>query len=67
MGHNTIWGILSAVVAGFLLKQMMEWFNQARYKPMVDLFVSISIFILVGSLIVQGIQTALNILNSIPK
>ncbi len=57
---------MSIVVTGFLAKIMLEWFNQARYKPMVDLIVAISVFISIGSLIIKGIQTAVDVLNCIP-
>lgn len=67
MSNALIWSILGIVVAGFLAKLMLEWFNQARYKPMIDLVVAISVFISVGTLIVRGIQVAVNVLNSIPK
>jgi hypothetical protein len=67
MNESLIWTILWIVVSGFLIKMMLEWFNQARDKPMVDLFVAISVFISVGALIIKGIQTAVNVLNSIPK
>ena len=67
MSQALLWTSLGIVVGGFIIKLMLEWFNQARYKPMVDLVVAISVFISVGALIIQGIQTAINVLNSIPK
>ena len=67
MNESLVWTILWIVIAGFLIKMMLEWFNQARYKPMADLFVAVSVFISVAALVIKGIQTAVNVLNSIPK
>ena len=67
MSNTLIWTILGFVIGGFIGKQILEWVNQGRYKPMIDLVVAISVFISVGALIIKGIQTAVNVLNSIPK
>ena len=67
MTEPLIWTILGTVIGGFIAKMMLEWFNQARYKPMVDLLVAVSIFISISALIIKGVQSAINVLNSIPK
>ena len=67
MSYAPIWTIIGLVVGGFIGKMMLEWFNQARYKPMVDLVVAVSVFISISALIIQGIRTAVEVLNSIPK
>lgn len=67
MSNALIWSIISIVVTGFIGKLILEWFNQGRFKIIIDLVMSISVFILVGGLIIKGIQTASNVINSIPK
>ncbi|MGI6079251.1 MAG: hypothetical protein ACOYCB_14040 [Fastidiosipilaceae bacterium] len=67
MSNALIWGIIGIVVAGFIGKIVLEWFNGGKYKPIVDLVVSITVFIGVASLIVKGIKTAVSVVNSIPK
>ena len=67
MSNTILWGILSAVVAGFVIKQVLEWLNQGRYKQMVDVAVAVSVFIAVSSLIIQGINAAIQVINTIPK
>lgn len=67
MSNALIWGIISAVVLGFVAKLVLEWFNAGRYKVIIDLVVSISVFIAVSGLIIKGVQSAVNVINSIPK
>lgn len=67
MSQPLLWTIIGAVATGFVAKMMLEWFNQTRYKPIIDLAVAVTVFISIGTLIIRGIQTAINVLNSIPK
>ena len=67
MSNSLLWAIVGIVVAGFVVKQILEWFNQGRFKPLVDLVVSISVFISVSALIVQGINAAKQVIDAIPK
>lgn len=67
MNNSLIWGIIGAVVLGFIGKIILEWFNAGRYKVIIDLVVSIGVFIAVSGLIVKGIQSAVTVINSIPK
>jgi len=67
LDNTLMWGVIGAFVGGFIGKQILEWFNQGRFKPMIDLIISISVFIAISSLIIRGINAAINVLNSIPK
>lgn len=67
MSNALLWSIIGIVVGGFVFKQILEWFNQGRFKPLIDLVVSITVFIAVSTLIVQGINAAKQVMDSIPK
>lgn len=67
MTNALMWSIISMVIGGFIFKQILEWFNQGRFKPIVDLVVSIGVFISVTALIIQGINSAKQVMDAIPK
>lgn len=67
MSNALMWSVLSAVVGGFIIKLILEWFNAGRYKLYIDIIVAITVFIAVGGLITKGIKTAVSVINSIPK